>query len=44
MTNGHDPRSGLITHPRETIGHVLGREDATPLEFWVALAPATSSS
>src|SRR5581483_7368406 len=37
--NGHDARLGLTNDPRETIGHVLGREDATPLEFWVALTP-----
>src|SRR4029079_15141964 len=39
MTNGHDPFAGIFDSAHETIGQVLGREDATPLEFWVALIP-----
>jgi uncharacterized protein len=28
----------------ELVGRVIGTEDATPLEFWVAVSPTTSSS
>jgi len=30
--------SGLVRREAEPVGRVLGTEDATPLEFWVALA------
>ena len=28
-----------MSEPSEVVGLVLGTEDATPLEFWVAIAP-----
>src|SRR6266498_3982741 len=34
--DGHD---GAMTSAPEPVGLVLGSDDATPLSFWVALAP-----